>query len=134
MKYSIQLLTAILILALSSCSSNNKGSEDANSTTNKELLEKGKTYFSALPLIAKNSANIKSKEKIDLGHKLYFDTQLSKDQTISCNSCHNLATFGVDNEATSIGDDGWKRRSEFANSVKCSTAYYSILGWAFKGC
>jgi cytochrome c peroxidase len=37
---------------------------------------------------------------------LYYDTRLSKDGKNSCNSCHNLATFGVDNLPTSPGDKG----------------------------
>ncbi len=41
--------------------------------------------------------------KITLGKMLYFDTRLSKSNTISCNSCHNLATAGVDNNPVSTG-------------------------------
>jgi len=107
MKYAIQILFSIFLISLISCSNNENNTQTKDtSEADKALLEKGNTYFSALPLIAKNPDNIKSKEKIDLGHKLYFDTQLSKDQTISCNSCHDLATYGVDREATSLGDDG----------------------------
>lgn len=39
----------------------------------------------------------------DLGRKLYHDTRLSKNQQLSCNSCHNLDTFGVDNKPVSPG-------------------------------
>jgi cytochrome c peroxidase len=45
-------------------------------------------------------------EMIDLGRMLYYEKRLSKDRTISCNSCHNLQTFGVDGEATSPGVAG----------------------------
>ncbi len=41
-----------------------------------------------------------------LGKNLYYDKRLSKDENVSCNSCHNLETFGVDNLATSPGDEG----------------------------
>ena len=44
--------------------------------------------------------------KVELGKYLYFDTLLSQDGNISCNSCHNLNTYGVDNLAFSPGDDG----------------------------
>jgi cytochrome c peroxidase len=40
-----------------------------------------------------------------LGKMLYFDTRLSKEGNISCNSCHNLDTYGVDNLPTSPGDE-----------------------------
>ena len=45
----------------------------------------------------------KSKEKVELGKKLFFDPRLSKSGTISCNSCHNLSLGGTDNLPTSIG-------------------------------
>lgn len=41
-----------------------------------------------------------------LGHKLYFDKRLSKNHDISCNTCHDLARYGVDNEPTSPGHKG----------------------------
>ena len=39
---------------------------------------------------------------------LYFEPRLSKSQKISCNSCHDLATYGVDNQPTSDGHKGQK--------------------------
>lgn len=41
---------------------------------------------------------------VNLGKMLFFDPRLSRSGFISCNSCHNLATGGVDNLKTSIGD------------------------------
>lgn len=41
---------------------------------------------------------------VELGKMLYFEPRLSRSGFISCNSCHNLATGGVDNLKTSIGD------------------------------
>lgn len=46
------------------------------------------------------------KAKIDLGRQLYYDGRLSKTGEISCNSCHMLDKFGVDNEPTSPGHAG----------------------------
>lgn len=43
-------------------------------------------------------------EKVELGKMLYFEPRLSKSGFISCNSCHNLSTGGVDALPTSIGD------------------------------
>lgn len=62
--------------------------------------------FESLPNQILNTNNPKTQEKIELGHALYFDTRLSKTGNNSCNSCHNLATFGVDNLPTSPGDNG----------------------------
>ncbi|TKX31073.1 cytochrome-c peroxidase [Campylobacter estrildidarum] len=43
------------------------------------------------------------KAKASLGKKLYMDTSLSKDGKVSCNTCHNINTYGVDNTPFSIG-------------------------------
>lgn len=45
-------------------------------------------------------------DKSALGEKLYHDTRLSGDNTLSCASCHNLAGGGDDNLDTSIGVAG----------------------------
>jgi cytochrome c peroxidase len=45
-------------------------------------------------------------DQIELGRMLYFDPRLSKSQTISCNTCHPLAKYGVDGQATSVGYRG----------------------------
>ncbi|MFO1491471.1 MAG: cytochrome c peroxidase [Kiritimatiellia bacterium] len=62
--------------------------------------------FAPLPAAMDAADNPGTPEKIDLGKKLYFDPRLSKSQEISCNSCHNLATFGVDNKQFSSGHKG----------------------------
>lgn len=43
------------------------------------------------------------KYKAELGKKLFHDTRLSKDNTISCASCHNLDSGGDDDRKLSIG-------------------------------
>ena len=45
-------------------------------------------------------------EKTALGKQLYFDGRLSKDGSVSCNSCHDLAAAGADNKAVSVGVGG----------------------------
>lgn len=44
--------------------------------------------------------------KAELGRILFHDTRLSADNTISCASCHELTTAGVDNEPVSDGVGG----------------------------
>lgn len=46
--------------------------------------------------------------KVSLGRMLYYDPRFSKSQKISCNTCHNLSNYGVDNEPTSTGHNGKK--------------------------
>lgn len=62
--------------------------------------------FSALPTVASNDKNPYTAAKVELGYHLYYDNRLSLNNTISCNSCHDLSTYGVDNEPTSQGDNG----------------------------
>jgi cytochrome c peroxidase len=44
--------------------------------------------------------------RVDLGRQLYHDTRLSTDDSISCNSCHDLAKGGTDQERVSEGVGG----------------------------
>ncbi|WP_062053983.1 cytochrome-c peroxidase [Aquimarina longa] len=71
-----------------------------------ELDRKARRTFGALPIDAENPKNPTTQDKITLGKLLYFDKRLSKDNTQSCNTCHNIATYGVDNQSFSMGNDG----------------------------
>jgi cytochrome c peroxidase len=59
--------------------------------------------FAPLPPVVDSGSNPLTEEKIALGRMLYFDPRLSRDQKVSCNSCHDLNKYGVDNQATSTG-------------------------------
>ncbi len=63
--------------------------------------------FEPLPEVAESTENPVTEEKVELGKLLYFDPRLSRSGLISCNSCHSLATAGVDNLPTSVGH-GWQ--------------------------
>lgn len=58
---------------------------------------------SAEPIEVIAAAKITEPEKVELGKMLFFEPRLSKSGFISCNSCHNLSTGGVDALPTSIG-------------------------------
>ncbi len=45
-------------------------------------------------------------KKVSLGKELFFDTILSKDNTLSCHSCHLLTQGGDDNLQFSVGING----------------------------
>lgn len=62
-----------------------------------------KMAFQPLPGSFPATNNPPNDAKIALGRMLYYDKRLSKNHDISCNSCHQLDKFGVDNEATSPG-------------------------------
>lgn len=58
------------------------------------------------PPLPTTDADKQPKELVALGKKLYMDTRFSKSGKMSCNTCHNISTFGVDNEPTSPGHEG----------------------------
>lgn len=63
-------------------------------------------FFGPLPKNMDLEGSPATPEQIELGKKLFFETKLSKDGSLSCNSCHGLDTYGVDNRALSLGVDG----------------------------
>lgn len=52
--------------------------------------------------------NPQTPAKVELGKKLFFDTRLSMNNQVSCNSCHNVLGGGVDNLQFSVGVGGHK--------------------------
>ena len=97
-------LISILAIVLSACSGNKQKS--STSADSEELMKKAKSLFGVLPDQAPSPDNQITPEKVLLGKTLFYDTRLSAKGNISCNSCHNLNTYGVDNVSTSKGDDG----------------------------
>ena len=61
--------------------------------------------------------------KAALGRKLYHDTRLSVDNTVSCASCHGLSTAGVDNKQYSEGVGGQ------LGGVNAPTVYNSVYNF-----
>src|SRR5215831_17545800 len=126
MKKSILIL---LGLALLGCKKETPKVESATpkeateEAPNPDLLTKAGTFFKSISTV--KYENI-PQDKIDLGKKLFFDKRLSKNESISCNSCHNMSTYGVDNEPTSEGDTHIKGKR---NSP--SVFYSSLLAMEF---
>jgi cytochrome c peroxidase len=105
------LLLGLLLVVVAACSPAAKEETEVATAepagqTDQELWDWATVRFKPLPAEAVNPDNPLNPVKIELGKALYYDTRLSKDGNISCDSCHNLAIFGVDNLPTSPGDDG----------------------------
>ncbi|MBQ8048035.1 MAG: cytochrome-c peroxidase [Bacteroidales bacterium] len=62
-------------------------------------------------------------EKVALGFALFHDTRLSVDNTVSCASCHDLSTAGVDNHQYSHGVD------EQVGGVNAPTVYNAVYNF-----
>jgi cytochrome c peroxidase len=70
------------------------------------LHERALGIFGALPDEAASPDNPVTDEKITLGRMLYYDARLSRNQDVSCNTCHDLAKHGIDAGPTSVGHRG----------------------------
>lgn len=62
--------------------------------------------YKPLPAVMESASNPLTEAKIELGRILYYENRLSKSHKFSCNSCHLLDKYGVDNEPTSEGHKG----------------------------
>jgi len=89
----ISLITSFLLL--SSCQSGEKWTPEAAQ------------LFDPIPADAPiPEDNPMTDEKIDLGHKLFFEPRLSRSGIISCNTCHSVGAAGVDHRSVAIGEMG----------------------------
>lgn len=71
--------------------------------------------------------NPMTKEKIELGKMLFFDPRLSKDGTISCNSCHNVMFHGGDGRPVGVGVHG--QRGGRGSPTVWNSAFNSTQFW-----
>jgi len=62
--------------------------------------------FAPLPDVITGADRELTEERIALGRMLYYDTRLSRNHDLSCNSCHDLKNFGVDGKKFSEGHKG----------------------------
>lgn len=94
------ILSAVAVLTVVGCAS-------AQGVNDKELLAAAQGVFKPLPTFEEMQKVRKvTPEQITLGQALFFDPRLSADQQQTCNTCHNLATYGVDNQSFSKGVAG----------------------------
>jgi len=91
---------------------------EMESEPSRELLKKAKRFFTVLPEAEPFGSPITR-----LGKKLFYEKALSISGELSCNSCHFLDKYGVDNEPTSPGHDNRRGRR---NSPTVYNAYFHI--------
>lgn len=96
------LLTALLALAGAACQPSEPPSDDADPSARPEGVS---PLFQPLPDSAPSPEdNPGTPERIDLGHKLFFEPRLSRSGVISCNTCHVVGAAGIDGRAVAIGE------------------------------
>lgn len=99
--FILGLFTVILTARCGNPEAKESSETALDEKADQELLDKANVFFASISSLPKEAI---SEKEIALGKKLYYDKSLSKDGTISCNSCHNLKTYGVDNLSFSPGD------------------------------
>ncbi|MDR1350588.1 MAG: cytochrome-c peroxidase [Zoogloeaceae bacterium] len=62
-------------------------------------------------------------QKVALGKLLFHDARLSRDGSVSCATCHDLATGGVDRRARSLGVDGQE------GNINAPTVYNAVFNF-----
>jgi cytochrome c peroxidase len=67
-------------------------------------------------------------EKVALGRRLFFDPQLSVNQTTACATCHDPAHAYTDGKVTAVGSTGQPHRRNTQTLV--NVAWASSLTWA----
>jgi cytochrome c peroxidase len=105
MNSPIRILLALALfplLALAGCG----GGEPADTDPAGPPTAQHKNLFGEMPKVMESKDNPLTEEKITLGRILYYEPRMSASNDISCNSCHDLAEFGVDGVETSPGHDG----------------------------
>lgn len=106
MKRTLLFVGMTLLVAVFSCKSGKNNQVAELEKKADSLMAVANNFFKPLPAEALNPENPLTPEKIALGKALYYDNRLSLNQTQSCNTCHDLKKFGVDNLPTSPGDNG----------------------------
>jgi cytochrome c peroxidase len=82
------------------------GASQASAEMNPRLLRR----FSAVRAVLAVDPTSVSDSRVMLGRMLFHDKRLSRNQDISCNTCHRLEAYGVDGLKTSVGHRGNKVR------------------------
>lgn len=110
MKKLVLISCLLVVIAILACTQGNKNkiATAYGNFTEDSVQKLAHAFFQPIPAVADNQENAVTDDKVQLGKMLYYDTRLSAKGNVSCNSCHDLQSFGVDNQRTSIGDNGKK--------------------------
>ena len=96
------------------------------------VAESAGTFFDqqlplGLPEYHVSDANPMTREKVELGRKLFFDTMLSVDHSMSCATCHDPEKGWSNGLRVAVGVNGQPGTRNVPSIV--NTAYYRSLFW-----
>ncbi len=98
----MHIIRFIFAVVVAACLILGLGCSKASQTIDPAKLQ----AFAPLPDVMSPKTGNLTEEKVALGRMLYYEPRLSRSQAISCNSCHMLDKYGVDNQPTSDGHKG----------------------------
>jgi cytochrome c peroxidase len=84
-------------------------------------------FFAPLPDVMAAKSGPPAAELTSLGKLLYFEHRLSRSHKFSCNSCHQLDKYGVDNQPTSEGHKG--QRGDRNSPTVYNAATHFVQFW-----
>jgi cytochrome c peroxidase len=122
----IACVAAASLVIFNMCSTDSDRSTTSIPPADKELIDRALAFTSPMPNHAFGE-NIASQELIELGKMLYYEPRISMSGLLSCNTCHSLATFGVDMLAVSLGH-GWQKGKTNAPTV-LNAAFHRTQFW-----
>jgi len=98
----------LLLTALLACSDPAPPPAPAPAPAEEPKAEEGPKHAALFGVVPDHmhKGEVPDKALIDLGRMLYYEARISKNHDLSCNSCHMLDKYGVDNEPTSPGHKG----------------------------
>ncbi|MDT8317912.1 MAG: cytochrome-c peroxidase [bacterium] len=116
----VMILSAILLL-------------DANVSFAADLMKEAREAGLAAIPVDKRALNKlignPDERQVGLGKKLFFDPRLSKSGLISCNTCHNLATGGVDGVASAIGHKWTSNPHNLGSPTVYNAVFNAVQMW-----
>ncbi len=90
------VLIGVIAIAVIVVARTSSAQEGANGS---QLLKDAQGIFEPLPKDMATAASPIMPERVDLGHKLFFDPRMSVDGTVSCARCHQPTLYGTDGMA-----------------------------------
>jgi cytochrome c peroxidase len=109
MKTSTFAFFFLILMFMVACQDDGDGDKNGTETPNLVVLDDTPYAFDAQglpPPTALQADNALTEQGVKLGKMLFFEPMLSKNEVMSCGSCHNQATGFSDIAQFSVGVDG----------------------------
>ncbi len=104
-------------------------SSELRSLAKQNNLKSTPKSYSRLLKLFDSSKNRITVKKINLGRTLFFEPLLSKDESITCASCHKIGEGGDDNMPTAIGFKNRKNPKHLNSPTVLDVANAKFLFW-----